>query len=107
MNLTYEESVEAARPIKAIAELSRTLNVEYLRECVSQMKDGHSFRESAMILNSSPFTAIEQGDLEAAKIKGLELMIELAENQNEILKKTIQLSKAKNNSAELSRMFGL
>ena len=105
--LTKEQSIESAKPIKEMAELARKLDVEYLTECVKQMKEQHSFRESAMVLNPNPFTAMEHGDLEAAKIKGLELMIALAENQNIIFEKTVALQRAKMQSNDLSKMFGL
>ena len=105
--LTYQESVEAAKPIKEMAELARTLNVEYLTECLEQMKSNHSLRDSAMILSPSPFTVMEKQDLDKAKIRGLELMIQLAKNQNEIFEATVNLAKAKGNENRLASIFGI
>lgn len=106
MELSYEESVEAAKPIRKMAETARELNVEYLTQAVADMKKNHSLRDAAMILNPNPHTAIEQSNLEAAKIKGLELMLELAKNQNEIFDLTIKLNVAKSRSDDLSKFFG-
>lgn len=106
MELTYEQSVEAAKPIKQMAELARTLNVEYLERAVLDMKKNHSMREAAMVMNPNPHTAIEVSDLEAEKLKGLELMLELARNQDRIFDLTVKLEKAKMNSRKLSDFFG-
>ena len=105
--LSHEQTVEAAKPIKEIAELARKLDVEYLTKCVEEMKKNHSFRDAAMVLNPNPHIAIESQDLDAAKIKGLELMIGLAKNQKDILDATIKLHMAKENSNQLAKMFGL
>ena len=105
--LSYEQSIEAAKPIKEMAELARTLNIEYLTKCVEKMKEQHSFRESAMILSPSPFTVMEQNDLDRAKLKGLELMLELAKNQEQILELTINLQKAKGHVNQMNRIFGM
>lgn len=106
-DLTYEKSLEAAKPVKEMAELARTLDVEYLTDALNAMKENHSFRDSAMILNPNPHTAIEQQELNAAKIEGLELMLKLAKNQEKILSLTVKLEGAKRNSQELAKMFGL
>ena len=105
--MNYETTVEKAKPIKEMAEISRTLDVEYLEECLKQMKDAHSYRESASILDPRPQTVFERQDLERAKIKGLELMIALSKNQTEIFDATIKLGKAEANSHKLERFFGL
>ena len=105
--LSYEETVEAAKPIKEMAELARTLNVDYLTECLEQMKSQHSFRDSAMILSPSPFTVMEQQDLDKAKIKGLDLMLQLAKNQNEIFEATVRLARAKGSADKLAGIFGM
>lgn len=105
--LNYSKSLEVAEPIKKIIEIVRTLDVEYLTKAVEGMKENHSMRDSAMILNPSPFTANEQQELNAAKIKGIELLIALAENQNDILDREIKLAKAKSQAGHLAQMFGL
>lgn len=104
--LSHAESVVAAEPIKQIAELARTLDIEYLTAALKEMKDNHALRDSAMILNPSPHTALQQQYLNSAKIKGLELMLELAKNQNDIFNCTLQLESAKRQSSYLSSIFG-
>lgn len=106
MELSFEQSQEAAIPVKQIAELARTLNVEYLTQCLSDMKKNHSLRESAMILSPNPHTVMETSDLELAKLKCLELMLDLAKNQEIIFELTVKLERVKMNSRKLSDIFG-
>jgi len=105
--LTYEKSLEAAKPVKAMAELARTLDMEYLKEVLVGLKEQHSFRECASILNPNRFTVQQQLDLDLTKIKGLELMLKLAENQHEIFEKTVALVKAEQNAQKLGSIFGM
>jgi hypothetical protein len=104
---TYEQSVEAAKPIKKMNDAAMELDVEYLTEALKEMRENHSMRDSMAVLNPSPFTHNEQQDLNEAKLEQLELMLKLAKNVNQIKELTIKLHQAKGNANQLSRMFGL
>jgi len=107
MELSHQESVDAAKPVGAINKLAFTLNVEYLTEALKQMKAQHSFRESAAVLNPNPFTLHEKHDLEAAKLEQLELMLKLANNAKNIAILTGKLNIATMREAELKEVFGI
>lgn len=104
--LTEEKSNEMAKTVKEIAELARTLDIEYLTECLTKMKDAHSFRESAMILSPNPHTIIESQKLNLEKIEAIKLILELAKNQNAIYNATFNLIKAERNSNRAASIFG-
>src|ERR1035437_785454 len=95
--LSEENSAEQAPIIGQINSLSRELDVEYLTMALADMRDKHSFRESAAVLSPSPFTHNEQQDLNAAKLEQLSLMLQLAKNSNKIIECTVNLAKAKQN----------
>lgn len=103
---THKQSVEAAQPVKKINDAVAELNIEYLSDALKDMKENHSMRDSAAILNPSPFTHNEQQDLNAAKLEQLELMIKLAKNSNKIKELTVKLNMAKQSASDLSRIFG-
>jgi hypothetical protein len=105
-NFTYERSVEAARPVKAMNDLAEQLDVEYLTGALEEMKKNHSMRDSIMILNPSPFTHTEQQELDAAKLEQLDLMLKLSKNVNRIKELTLKLYTAKGRVNDLSKMFG-
>ena len=107
MELTYEQSVEAAKPVKEINDLAFTLNVDYLTQALEGMRENHSLRDSMMILNPSPFTHSAQQDLNEAKLDQLELMLKLAINAQKIKELTFDLSDAQLNSRKLGAMFGI
>jgi hypothetical protein len=107
MELTYEQSVEAAIPVAHINDLAFTLNVDYLEQALKEMRQNHSLRESAAVLNPSPFTHNQQQDLNQAKIDQLSLMLKLAKNAHKIKELTFKLHDASLNSQKLGAMFGI
>lgn len=104
--LSYEKSLEAAAPLKQMMDIAATLDVEYLTQALEEMRKRHSFLDSAIVLNPSPMTAIEQQDLSAAKIDQLDLMLKLASNHKRIVDLSIKLGHAKVRSNQLRSMFG-
>lgn len=105
--LTLDKSVEASIPLREMSLLSLQLDAEYLKEALKQMKEAHSFRDAAAILNPNPFTHNQQQDLNAAKMKQLDLFLQLAENTKNIMKCTQALATANQNSSQLNQFFGL
>jgi len=105
--LSFEKSLEEAKTIRQISFLSLQLDIEYLTEALKQMKEQHSFRDSAMILNPHPHVHNEMQDLTAAKIRQLELFIEIAKYSHTIQECETKLIKAKESDSELSKIFGV
>lgn len=103
---SLEKSIEAAKPVGQINKLAFTLDVGYLTKALREMKKNHEWRESAAILNPNPFTHNEKQDLEAAKLKQLELMLELAKNAKNIATLTGKLNLAILKEEELKEVFG-
>lgn len=103
--INYEKSLIEAEIIKKINSSIVDLDTEYLTEALTRMKDAHSFRESAAILNPSPHTHHENQALNAAKLKQLELLIELALNAKTIIDCEKKLRNAKDNSDKLKKLF--
>lgn len=104
--LSHEASLEQAAIIRMVMTNVKMLDVEYLTLALSDMRKNHSMRKSAMVLNPSPLTAIEQSELEEAKLKQLELMLALAVNLLNIAEKQVKLQAAKSSSNDLARFFG-
>ena len=107
MELSYEQSQEQAVHLKTIQAALMKMDVTYLEEAFKQMEEQHSMRASAMILDPNPFTALERNDLEAAKLKQLELYLEAAKNLQEIANAELKVMQAKAHSQDLGKMFGL
>lgn len=89
--MSYEQSVVEAKKIKKLQEIAIQLDVEFLKTALVDMRSQHSHRDAMAILNPNPFTHNAKQDLDAAKIKQLELYIELAENTKEIIDKEIEV----------------
>jgi hypothetical protein len=107
MKITFEQSQEAAKPIKIITEAAKTLNIEYLEECLKGMKGNVSLHESATILDPNPFTVHERIDLEKLGCRQLELILALGKNLKAIEEANKRVAEARSNSHDLARMFGL
>lgn len=103
---SYEESVEAAKPVGEIMRAAERLDVEYLTEALKDMRESHEMRDSMAVLNPNPHTHHEIQELNNAKLEQLELMIKLAKNVQNIKTKTIELQKAKSSENELRNLFG-
>ena len=103
----YENSVEASIPIKKIMDAAQELDIEYLESALKDMWDNHHRRDSMAVLNPNPFTHNEKQELNAAKLRQLELMIELGKNVQSIKEKTLNLYQAEQNSSDLGKLFGL
>lgn len=104
---TLERSVHAAIPLRVMSEQCLLLDVEYLTDALKALKEQHNFRDSAAILSPSPLTHNDRQELDAAKIKQLELFLELAGQLKEIIRLQNNLSKVTENEAMLKSMFGL
>ena len=100
-----DKILKQSKFIKEINELIAKLDIKYLKEVSERMIENHSMRESAAILNPSPFTHNEQQDLNASKLKQLDLMIGLAKNFNKIKELTIKLYKTKESIKSLANLF--
>lgn len=107
MRLDLEQSLEAAKPIKIITDAARTLNIEYLEECLKGMKGNVSLHESASILDPNPFTVHERIDLEKLGCRQLELILALAKNLKVIEDANRKVAEARANSHDLAKLFGL
>lgn len=107
MKLDFEQSQEAAVPIKIITEAARALNIEYLEECLKGMKGNVSLHESASILDPNPFTVHERIDLEKLGCRQLELILALGKNLKAIDNANKKVAEARLNSHDLGKMFGL
>lgn len=107
MTLDFERSQEAAVPIKIITDAARTLNIEYLEECLKGMKGNVSRHESGSILDPNPFTVYERIDLEKLGCRQLELILALGKNLRAIEEANRKVAEARANSHDLAKMFGL
>ncbi len=105
MKLTIKDSADKSAPLQAMNQLAKQLDVEYLSEALKQMREVHSWRDSAAVLNPSPFTHNEQQDLNAAKQEQLSLFIQLAKNLQLIKELTNKLDAAKENVNGLKQLF--
>lgn len=81
------------------------VDVDYLEQCLEEMKENHSTRDAMAIMNPSPFTHHEQQELNQAKLEQLELMIKLSKNCRNIMELQIKLQQAKKSVNELSQFF--
>jgi hypothetical protein len=104
-NLTYEKSLEAAKVIKEMNLLALQLDIDYLTKALEEMQENHSRRDSMAVLNPNPFSHFEKQDLYAAKLKQLELMIELSKNTQVIIECEKKLVAAKSNESNLNQLF--
>ncbi len=102
---SYENTVEAAIPVKIIMDAVQRLDVEYLQAALKDMRANHSMRESAAVLNPNPFTHNEQQDLNEAKLTQLDLMLQLAENTQRIKEATLKLNGAKQSVNQMNQLF--
>ena len=102
---SYENTVEAAIPVKIIMDAAQQLDVEYLRSALNDMRANHSMRESAAVLNPNPFINKEQQDLNEAKLTQLDLMLQLAENTQRIKEATLKLNGAKQSVNQMNKLF--
>lgn len=105
LKLSEEESKKASVPVGIINRLSAQLNLPYLKKCLKEMKEQHSWRDRAMVLNPNPMSHMEKQDLESAKIKQLELIINLGENAQEILNCEKEYINSKKNAKFFSNFF--
>jgi len=104
-HFSYKQSLEASKPVAEINQLAFTLNIEYLEGALKELTQVINMRDSAAVLNPSPFTHNEQQDLNRAKNEQLRLMIELAKNAQNIKDLTIKLGKARANIKKLNNFF--
>lgn len=107
IEITLEKSIEQAEIIKRVQEAMKEFDVEYLEAAYEKMKENHSHRESAMILDPNPHTALQRSDLEAIKLKQMRYYLDAAKNLNNIIKAEVDLALAKRQSETIGKMFGL
>jgi len=107
VNITLEKSTEEAKKITDVLTIIRTLDLEYLKVAMEDMNKNHAFKENASILSPNPVLQLDLNELEAVKLKTLKLLLDLAQNQEDIKAATLKFEQAKRNSRDLSRMFGL
>src|SRR4051812_48555 len=102
-----QKAEEQAVPIRFIMEIVEQLDTDYLSDALKRMKSNHSFRDAAAVLSPSPFTHTESQDLDAAKLRQLELMLLLAENANKIKALNLKLQAERSNIDKLNNIFGI
>lgn len=105
MEITIEESQRQAEILKVIQSHFLLLDAGYLQEAHHQMSATLSQRQSAFILNPRPMIAMEQSDLEAAKLKQLKIYIEASKNLQQIINAEQVLAKARMNENIMWDMF--
>lgn len=103
--ITLEKSKEQAEIITPIQLMILQLDVPYLQQALASLRARHSFSESAMILNPRPLTAMPLHDLMSAKIKQLELYIQIAMNAQDIMKCERDVMIANNRSEQIEKLF--
>jgi len=109
VELTLDRSHDMALYISLINEWVASLDGPYLKEVLQQMKEGHSFKESASVLamagGISNFDELQA--VEALKIKRLELIIELYDNNQQLREAQANVGKVLDSQKEIARIFGL
>ena len=104
--LTLEKSTEQSHIILLLGLHISQLDLPYLKEALSQMKDNHSTRDAGMILSPNPHTFIEKQKVDALKIKQLDLMLQLRENMDAINDAKDDLRQAGESAKKLEEIFG-
>ncbi len=105
MEITTEKSTEAAYPIQMILFFAGALDINYLSECLKQMRNDISRRESIAVLNPNPLTHNASQKLYQAKTEQLATIIKLGENMNKIAELHGKLQAAELTQEELAQMF--
>jgi hypothetical protein len=105
MEVSLEKSTEEAYRIDLINRLLPGLDLIYLRAAYKTLRESHSRNDSMSILNPRPFLHNPMQELEAAKLKQLDLLIQLAENSQAIMKAESNVKDQTQVESELSKFF--
>lgn len=105
--ISIERSLEAAKPVREISDKALELDVNYLETALISFRESFNRKMSMAVLDPQPTTFEARMDLEGAKIRQLELMIELGKNAQNIYGLTLKLSSAVSRSEELCKVFGI
>lgn len=105
MEITLEKSQEQADIITQMQGLALMLDLEYLEQAYKEMKDAHSWRDSAMILSPNPRLTMDKQDLESVKLEQLKCYLELAKNTKALLEAEMDFARKRFNSNKLEDLF--
>lgn len=103
--LSFENSTEQAVYIVEVMQALSKLDLPYLERALAGMKETHSWRDSAAVLNPNPLLHNEQQELNAAKLQQLELLLKMFKTSKIIQEKKEALDKAKRHVSSLEDMF--
>lgn len=102
----FQRSQQQAEVLKSIQTMVMILDVEHLREALKEMRSQNSFRDSALILSPNPIFQMAMNELNELKTKQLSLYVQLADNLRAIANEESKVRQAREQSNDLSRLFG-
>lgn len=102
---SQERSEHAAVVLRQMSELALSLDLDYLKAAVTEMRENHSFKDAAAALNPEPLTFMESQAVNAAKLDQLENFIKVAETARNIEVLKVNLQEARSAANELKAFF--
>lgn len=99
------KSEEQAEILKRLQSVLLELDAEYLEGALEQMTANHSLRESAMVLDPNPHTAVERSELERLKLQQLRLYLDARKTIDEIHFAELKVLTARKNENTLRNLF--